>query len=88
MLQRGSQMIRLPDDRQERVQLLTRLAKKEKVVLQIQEELVHKGFALSKTEADSSAKNFRALEDLREEFTKQLASRASLIWPPGASNQS
>jgi hypothetical protein len=77
MLKRGSQIVRLPDDREESIALLLSLAGKAKAALQIQEELVDRQLLLSQTEAGANAKNVQALEDLRKEFTQKLLDLAA-----------
>jgi hypothetical protein len=77
MIQRGSQMIRLPDDRQRCIELLLKVSKKDKVVLQIQSELVDQKLDLSKTQAGASAKDTSALEALQADFTERLAKLAA-----------
>lgn len=72
MVQRGSEVIRLPDDRETAIRLLRRLAVKQSATLQIQGELVDQGLAISQTEAGGSARNTDALENLHEDFTKRL----------------
>lgn len=72
MIRKGSQMTRLPDDRSKCIELLMRLSHKNKGVLQIQRELVTESRSIGQTEAGSSARNIRALENLREEFNKRL----------------
>jgi hypothetical protein len=77
MCNRGSEVIRLPDDQESCIKLLLRLANKPKVSLQIQEELVDQGLSIGKTAAGASAKNIRALEALREEFNQRMDSLAT-----------
>jgi hypothetical protein len=72
MCKRGSEVIRLPDDRFDCITLLLRLASKIKMSLQIQEELVDQGLSISQTAAGASARNVKALEALREEFSKRM----------------
>lgn len=72
MYKRGSDVIRLPDGKQDCINLLLRLANKTKMSLQIQEELVDQGLPIGKTAAGASAKNVKALEVLREEFNKRM----------------
>ena len=77
MCNRGSEVIRLPDDQESCIKLLLRLANKPKISLQIQEELVDQGLSIGKTAAGASAKNIRALETLREEFNQRMDSLAT-----------
>ena len=77
MKSHGSQITRLPDDKEACVQLLLRLAGKEKATLQIQNELVEKQMPIGSTEAGASAKNTRELQNFYEEFRQRVASLAS-----------
>lgn len=77
MKDHGSLIVRLPDDREECITLLMKLSRKEKVAIQIQEELVDQQQPITKTRAGSVAKNSRALEELREEMDEQLATLAA-----------
>ncbi|KAG9856311.1 hypothetical protein KCU98_g1485, partial [Aureobasidium melanogenum] len=77
MKDHGSQIVRLPDDREECVTLLMKLSGNQKVALQIQEELVDQEQPISRTRAGSIAKNSQALEELREEWNQQVAALAA-----------
>ncbi|TKA63819.1 hypothetical protein B0A55_10019 [Friedmanniomyces simplex] len=76
MVKRGSQIVRLPDDREGSVQLLSQLAKKQRTTLQIQRELVDQGLSIHDTEAGAGSKNTQALEALRKEFSDRIATLA------------
>ncbi|KAK0301204.1 hypothetical protein LTR54_014213 [Friedmanniomyces endolithicus] len=78
MVKRGSTIVRLPDDREGSVQLLSRLAGKQRTALQIQRELVDQGLSIHNTAAGAGSKNVQALEALRKEFSDRLAALAAL----------
>ncbi|KAH0202371.1 hypothetical protein KCU99_g4611, partial [Aureobasidium melanogenum] len=77
MKDHGSQIVRLPDDREECITLLMKLSGNKKVALQIQEELVDQEQPISRTRAGSIARNSQALEELREEWNQQVAALAA-----------
>jgi hypothetical protein len=58
--------------RVERISLLVRFAQKNKMILQIQHELVEQGLSITETEAGASSKDVQALQDLREEYLQRL----------------
>lgn len=72
MVQRGSRVVRLPDEREAAVELLMELAGQERNLLRIQREIVDLGRDVMDTDAAASTVRLRALRAAAEEHNRQL----------------
>jgi hypothetical protein len=71
MVQQGSWVVRLPDEREAAVELLMELAWQKRRLLRIQREIVDQGRDVMDTDAAASTARLRALKAAEEEYNRQ-----------------
>lgn len=77
MIQKGSEMVRIPETRWLARGLLTRLAKKSKIALQHQVEMVNEGKSFQESTANRTLNN--ELTQIREEHQRQLQVQRKML---------